>query len=63
MADWDYLVVRETTDGQYKNTYVKAEDLHAAVAEAKYLSPSGMQGVHVYNRAVIKMKENEWSRS
>ena len=54
MAEWDYLIVRETADGRHKNMYVMADDLHEAVAEAKHLSPSGMQGVHVYPRAVIK---------
>lgn len=58
MAEWDYLIVRETADGGHKNMYVMADELHKAVAEAKYLSPSGMQGVHVYPRAVIKLKEN-----
>lgn len=63
MTEWDYMIVRETADGGHKNMYVMADELHGAVAEAKHLSPSGMQGVHVYNRAVIKMKENEWGRS
>lgn len=54
MTEWDYMIVRETADGGHKNMYVMADELHSGVAEAKYLSPSGMQGVHVYPRAVIK---------
>ena len=54
MTEWDYLIVREAADGRHKNMYVMADDLHKAVAEAKHLSPSGMQGVHVYHRAVVK---------
>lgn len=58
MAEWDYLIVRETADGRHKNMYVMADELHEAVAEAKHHSPSGIHGVHVYTREVIKLKEN-----